>query len=74
MRPRQLRPNFSSPSGRGGATGGEGVVQITSRNQIALGARMVQRIWLPTPRAISTLTGATTSKAAQVADLGNAAP
>lgn len=63
-----------SPSDRTQATGGESVVRISSRNQVALGARSVQRIWLPKPRRLVHLTGATTAQADQFVSLGNIPP
>lgn len=71
---RRVLSGGNTPSSRTQATGGESVVQITGRNQIAVGVRNVQRIWLPTPRQIVHLAGATASQSAQASDLGKLPP
>ena len=64
----------ASARGGGGATGGEAIVRITGRNQVALSARNVQRIWLPTPVAVVNLSGATVAQPPSITTIGNLPP
>jgi hypothetical protein len=67
-------PSVQGASARSAATGGESVVRITGRNQIALKARNVQRIWLPTPLAVVNLSGATVAQPPSITLIQNLPP